>query len=96
MTKRERVKRYITSQYIDYGDLNEQAEKQIGKAYIDGFDSGGREVSLEYCVIRVSRVLASKVVNEAKKNENRIIAEVPEIMEIINALEVINKQCLGG
>ena len=33
----EQVKNYIIKQYIDYGDLNEQAEKQIEKAFIDGW-----------------------------------------------------------
>lgn len=32
----EKAQKYLNSQCIDYGDLNERAEQQIKKAFIDG------------------------------------------------------------
>lgn len=34
------AKAYVNVQYIDYGDLNESAERQIKEAFIAGFNSG--------------------------------------------------------
>ena len=31
-----KAQKYLNSQYVDYGDLNEKAEEQIKQAFIDG------------------------------------------------------------
>ena len=39
MNKKAEVEKYIREQYIDYGDLNEQAEKQIAQAFLKGIEA---------------------------------------------------------
>jgi hypothetical protein len=36
LTMEKEAKKYINSVYVDYGDLNEKAEEQIEKAFIEG------------------------------------------------------------
>lgn len=49
--------------------------------------------SVSYCASQMKNVLCNRFTNEAKKHVGKKIDEVPELAEILKAIEIVEKHC---
>jgi len=93
MNKIELAKQYRIHQYIDFGDSNERAEQQIEQAFIDGYDKALNLFNVSYCANQMKNVLCNEFTNEAKKHVGKKINKVPNLVEMLKAIEIVEKYC---
>jgi len=48
---------------------------------------------VSYCATQMKNVLCNRFTNEAKKHVGKKIDEVPELTEILKAIEIVEKHC---
>lgn len=83
----ELAKKYIIGQYIDYGDLNDNAEKQIETAFIDGFNAALKFAEwAAFNYIRLNNVWVHRYVNQMDK-KNWITTE--RLFEIYSKIKTV-------
>ena len=61
-TKEQLADKYTFMEYIDYGDLNDNAEKQIKEAFIEGFRASKK--SIDKIILDTLNKLRSELSNE--------------------------------
>lgn len=61
-TKEQLADKYAFMEYIDYGDLNDNAEKQIKEAFIEGFRASKK--STDKIILDTLNKLRSELSNE--------------------------------
>jgi hypothetical protein len=49
--------------------------------------------SVSYCATLMKNVLCNRFTNEAKKHVGKKINEVPELTEMLKAIEIVEKHC---
>ena len=92
-TKEQLADKYTFMEYIDYGDLNDNAEKQIKEAFIEGFSAKTKLTDkiilntlnkLSSELSTVQRVNLTKIVNEEKVK--LLKSQIELLLEIQNKL----------
>ena len=81
----KKAQEYLNNQSVDYGDLTLDAEEQIKEAFISG--ANAEVISIAPLVIH--RRLCSEIVKIAKAHRGMPISDIPEGMELLRFLEVI-------
>lgn len=77
--------------------------EKIEKLYIDAIKEDlpanlfANEVlglfGVSYCATQIKNVLCNRFTNEAKKHVGKNINEVPELDEMLKAIEIVEKHC---
>lgn len=75
----------IEQLYIDA--INEDLSPNVfANEVLDLFD-------VMYCATQINNVLCNIFTNKAKKHAGKKIDEVPELAEILKAIEIVEKHC---
>ena len=97
MTYEEIADKYIRESYIDYGDLNEEAEQHIKEAVIFGLKQG-KSLPIDSATAKTMHydlvLKANEIMKNNEKMEIKDFRKLPKVVKLWNAMDVIKEHYL--